>query len=77
MIFNVTKDTIELGERVSLEDMIAVARYGAEVRFSGKYCDRVKKSRRTVEKWADEGQVMYGITTGFGSLCNKLCRSPQ
>ena len=31
----------------------------------------MRKSRQLVERWVDEGKVMYGVTTGFGSLCTK------
>lgn len=62
---------VELGAHISLEEFTAVARYGAKVVFSEEYCARVKKSRALVEKWVEEGRVMYGVTTGFGALCVK------
>lgn len=62
---------VELGNPICLEDFVAVARYGAEVTFSEEYCARVRKSRKLVEKWVEEERVMYGVTTGFGTLCTK------
>lgn len=62
---------IILGTPITLEDFIAVARYGARVEFSDEYCLRVKKSRELVERWVAEEKVMYGVTTGFGALCTK------
>lgn len=62
---------IILGNPITLEDFIAVVRYGARVEFSDEYCLRVKKSRELVEKWVAEEKVMYGVTTGFGALCTK------
>ena len=59
---------IILNGRITMEEFIAVARYGAVVEFSDSYIERVKKSRSLVEKWVEEGRVMYGITTGFGAL---------
>ncbi|KAB3538553.1 aromatic amino acid lyase, partial [Alkaliphilus pronyensis] len=56
---------------LKLEEFIAIARFGAKVEFSDEYCKRVLKARSLVEKWTKEGRVMYGITTGFGALCNK------
>lgn len=67
---------VVLGGRITLEDLVAVARGGARVEFSEEYCVRVNKSRRLVEKWVNEGRVMYGITTGFGSLCTQVI-SPE
>ncbi len=63
---------VVLGGKISMEDLVAVARFGARVEFSDVYCQRVKKSRSLVEKWIGEGRVMYGITTGFGSLCTEV-----
>lgn len=34
--------------------------------------DRVKRCRAVVERVIDEGRVIYGVTTGFGSLCSTL-----
>lgn len=64
-------EKVILGDWICLEEFAAVARYGAKVEFSQEYCSRVKKNRTLVEKWVDEGKVMYGVTTGFGALCTK------
>lgn len=64
-------ETVTLGEPISLEEFVAVARYGAQVEFSDGYCSRVRRSRELVEKWVAEEKVMYGVTTGFGALCTK------
>lgn len=64
--------TLVLGDRITLEDYIGVARYSAPVAFSESYRQRVLKSRRLVERWIEEGRVMYGITTGFGALCTQV-----
>ena len=66
------RSPLVLGGQVTIEDVVAVARQGVKVEFSDAYCDRVRKSRKLVEKWVDEGRVMYGITTGFGSLCTQV-----
>lgn len=62
---------IVLGPEISLEEFIEVARCGAKVEFSKEYVMRVEKARKLVDKWVEEGRVMYGITTGFGVLCTK------
>lgn len=60
------------GRSLTLDDVAAVARHGATVEFSANYVDRVRASRNLVDKWVAEKRVMYGITTGFGVLCDKL-----
>lgn len=65
------KEKIILGGHLSLEEFVEIARFKAEVEFSPEYCERVKKSRKLVEKWVDEERVMYGVTTGFGALCTQ------
>lgn len=59
---------VQLGPPISLEALVAVARYHAKVTFSPEYRQRVIRSRRLVEKWVKEGRVIYGTTTGFGAL---------
>ncbi|MCG8539861.1 MAG: aromatic amino acid ammonia-lyase, partial [Clostridia bacterium] len=61
-----------LGDKIGIEEFVAVARFGVKVEFSDEYCRRVSRSRNLVEKWIEEGRVMYGITTGFGVLCNQV-----
>ena len=62
---------IVLGDPITLEDFVAVARFGAKVEFSPAYCERVNRSRTLVEGWVAEERAMYGVTTGFGALCTK------
>lgn len=64
-------EKIVLGSPITLEDFVAVARFGAKVEFSPAYCERVDRSRTLVERWVAEEKVMYGVTTGFGALCTK------
>lgn len=63
---------VMLGDSINIEEFIAVARFGAKVEFTEKYYERIQKSRKLVEKWIEEDRVMYGITTGFGSLCREV-----
>lgn len=59
---------VVLGDgEISIEEVIAVARYGAMVSFTQTYCDRVNKSRSLIDKFLDENRLIYGVTTGFGS----------
>lgn len=64
---------IIIGEqKITLEEFIAVARYGAKVITSKEFCDRVTKSRVLVEKFLKEKRIIYGLTTGFGDNCDKI-----
>ncbi|MBR6473653.1 MAG: aromatic amino acid lyase [Firmicutes bacterium] len=69
--------TIVLGEPLDLEQFMSVVRGGATVEFSDEYVERVQKARDLVEKWTAEDRVMYGVTTGFGSLCTKVISSDE
>lgn len=62
---------VVLGGPITLEDFVAVVRFGARVEFSPAYEARVNRSRTLVEGWVAEERVMYGVTTGFGALCTR------
>lgn len=63
---------IELNDNLTLEDFMAVVRDYAKVTFSKDYIKRVSDCRELVEKWVMERRVMYGTTTGFGSLVSQI-----
>lgn len=58
------------GESLILEDVIAVARQGVTCQIDDHAAEAVKASRKIVDDIVKEERVVYGITTGFGSLCN-------
>lgn len=70
-------EAITLGDKISLEEFMAVVRGGVTVEFSEKYVERVRKARALVEQWVAEERVMYGVTTGFGSLCTKAISTEE
>ncbi len=53
---------------MTLGDLVSIAREHARVRVSDDSIHRIKESRRLIERWVEEGRVIYGITTGFGAL---------
>ncbi|MGA2401282.1 MAG: histidine ammonia-lyase [Syntrophobacteraceae bacterium] len=53
---------------MSLEDLAAIARQGARISLTRESEERIIKCRGLVEKWVQEGRVIYGVTTGFGAL---------
>lgn len=63
-------EKVILGSKITLENLVNVARNHAEVEFSDKYIKRVKDCRKLVEKFSDQERLMYGITTGLGDNWN-------
>jgi histidine ammonia-lyase len=60
---------IPLGvDGMTLEDLVAIAREGAETRLTKDAERRIVEARKLVEKWVEEGRAIYGVTTGFGAL---------
>ncbi len=58
------------GGRLTIDDVVAVARDGARVRLSGAARERVEESRRIVDDLVQRREVAYGITTGFGEFAH-------
>src|ERR1039458_1444930 len=61
--------TVELGGRLVLDDIVAIAN-GALARFLPAAAARIAASRAVVERAVSSGAVVYGVTTGFGSLAD-------
>jgi histidine ammonia-lyase len=59
------------GKSLRLEQVLAVARNFRTAELAAHAKERMAESRRLVDQWIQEGKVMYGITTGFGSLQKK------
>ncbi|MFX1559743.1 MAG: histidine ammonia-lyase [Promethearchaeota archaeon] len=58
------------GESLTLEDVVQVARHNEPVQLDEKAIPRIKSSRAVVETAIKEGDVVYGVNTGFGNLAN-------
>lgn len=56
------------GEHLTIEDVVKVAREGYMVELSDEAKKRVIKAREVVDRYVEEGKVVYGITTGFGKF---------
>ncbi|HKB71133.1 MAG TPA: histidine ammonia-lyase [Thermoanaerobaculia bacterium] len=54
------------GDRLTLDDLEAIASRDATVSLSPEARRRIAASRRVVDRLARRGTVSYGITTGFG-----------
>ncbi len=58
------------GDPLTIRGVVAVAREGAMVEVDPAIADRMAPARAVVERAVDNGDVVYGITTGFGGLAN-------
>ncbi|MDH5482097.1 MAG: histidine ammonia-lyase [Candidatus Bathyarchaeota archaeon] len=58
------------GETLTIEDIVKVARENWTVTIPEKAKNRVKKSRKVLERLVEENNVIYGVNTGFGALSN-------
>ncbi|EHI69122.1 histidine ammonia-lyase [Streptococcus ictaluri] len=58
------------GNSLRLEDVVAVARDGVTCHIAEAAKEDVKASRQIVDDIVRDKRVVYGINTGFGSLCN-------
>lgn len=56
------------GESLNIEQVVEVARHGAEVCLSPEAQVKVEASRKVVEELLQERRPVYGVTTGFGAL---------
>ncbi len=56
------------GEGLGLEEVWNVAYKNAEVKLSESSTEKMLKSRNYIEKRLEQGDVMYGINTGFGAF---------
>jgi len=57
-------------EEITIDDLVAVARSNRDVEVSAAGEGRVAKTSALIERWVKEKRIIYGITTGFGDLCN-------
>ncbi len=60
------------GFGLTLEDVINVARNNFKVELAPEAIERVNASREIVDRFVNEGKVVYGITTGFGKFSDTV-----
>jgi len=60
--------SVELGRKLTLTDVVAVARDGAPVVLGSEARARVERARKMVEELVAAKRPVYGITTGFGKF---------
>jgi len=65
------------GEKLTIKDVVKVAREKAKVVIPEHVKKRVKRSRSVLEKLVKENHLIYGVNTGFGALSNKKIFSEE
>jgi len=64
------------GHDLKVDDVVQVA-HGQSVRLDPAALPGIKRSRAAVDRLVAEGQIAYGITTGFGRFKDRLISSSQ
>ena len=70
------KPLVISGRDLKIDDVMAVAQ-GQEVVLDTAVLPHINRSRRAVEKLVREGQIAYGITTGFGRFKDKFISADE
>ncbi len=69
---------IELtGTDLTIEDVYRVAYQGEQVKLHPAALERIKRCRRFIEQKIEDGEIMYGVNTGIGELCNVILNEEQ
>lgn len=64
------------GTELKVDDVVAVA-HGRTVSLDPAALPKIERSRTAVEKLVERGEVVYGITTGFGRFKDKIISPEQ
>ena len=51
---------------ISLDEYMAVVRYGAVLSIDDSFMDDVRRGRALIDRFLAENRAVYGVTTGFG-----------
>jgi histidine ammonia-lyase len=70
------------GENLTLEDVVAVAYAPAkgktvEVTLSKESWKKVRRAERAVQEFIGRGEIVYGVTTGFGAFKDRIIPPQQ
>ena len=64
------KKLIVDGKSLTLDKIEYFLKDNPIVSLSNESKKNVIKARRLIDKWVDEGKIIYGVTTGFGEFAN-------
>jgi histidine ammonia-lyase len=65
------------GSGLTIEKLVAVARHGEKVELHPEALERIKVCRAMVERKIEAREVMYGVNTGIGELCEVILNDDQ
>lgn len=60
------------GHSLTIEQVVDVARHYQQVAVSPVAAEKVRLSRQMVDDMVEQQKIAYGITTGFGKLCDQF-----
>ena len=72
-----TDPIVLTGADLTIDDVEAVARRDAPARLDDDARGRMQEARDVIEALVAEGQVVYGVTTGFGDLATTIIEPNQ
>ncbi|MFL5775646.1 MAG: aromatic amino acid lyase, partial [Chloroflexota bacterium] len=67
-----TETIVLTGADLTVADVEAVARKGARVTLDDAARGRMQAARDVVERLVADGEIVYGVTTGFGALATRF-----
>jgi len=56
------------GNSLTTGDVLRASAHGLKAGLAAKAKNRMRASRRMVERWVDRGEAIYGVNTGFGEM---------
>jgi histidine ammonia-lyase len=59
-------------DRITIEDLVAIARHEAKVQITEESENRILDTRKLIDRWVQEEKTIYGVTTGFGALSDVI-----
>ena len=68
---------IGTGQRLSIEDVVRVARHGEQVELAPEALERIKVCRAMLDRKVLAHETMYGVNTGIGELADVALTDDQ
>ncbi len=69
--------SVDPNTSLTIEQVVHVARFLAKVELTTEAIEKISTSRKYLEAKIKDGQVMYGINTGFGALASVSINSEE
>jgi len=58
------------GNQLTIPEVFDLSNQTASAKLSSMAKRNIKRARKLVEQWTHDGQIVYGVTTGFGEFAN-------